>query len=79
MLLQLTHITTAMSLDAAGVTMALRKNYPDDSVLTAVFAGMTANGSFVYACTYNDEVQGFVGNCTAYVQYDDHGRMSACY
>lgn len=79
MLLQLTHITTAMSLDAAGVTLALRKNYPEDSVKTAISAGMTANGSFVYACTYDDKERGFENNCTVYVQYDDRGRMSACY
>lgn len=78
MFLQQTHITSAMSLTPAAVTVALRKNYPQDTVKTAKFLGMTCNGSFVYDCTYSDESD-FDVECYIYVQFDNKGRMSACY
>ena len=80
MLLQKTHINAAMSLDAAGVTFALHNNdYPDDSVKTASYAGMTANGSFVYHCTYFDEDTGKDEDCMVYVHYTYIGILVADY
>lgn len=80
MLLQQTHINAAMSLDAAGVTFALHNNdYPDDSVKTASFAGMTANGSFVYNCTYADDDTGKDEDCRVYVYYTKLFKLVADY
>jgi hypothetical protein len=80
MLLQTTHINAAMSLDAAGVTFALHNNdYPEDSVKTAVYAGMTANGSFVYHCTYFDTDTGKDEDCIVYVHYTNLYKLVADY
>lgn len=79
MLLQLAHIQSAMMLDAAGVTFALRSNYPTDIVKTAEFVGMTANGSFVYFCTYDDDIQGPDATCTVYVHYNSMNKLVADY
>ena len=80
MLLQQTHINAAMSLDAAGVTFALHNNdYPDDSVKTAAYAGMTANGSFVYHCTYFDSDTDKDEDCMVYVHYNNLCKLVADY
>lgn len=80
MLLQPTHIRAAMALDAAGVTFALRNNdYPDDSVKTATYKGMTANGSFVYDCTYFDADTGKDDDCIVYVHYNNLCKLVADY
>jgi hypothetical protein len=80
MLLQETHINAAMKLDAAGVTFALHNNdYPEDSVKTASYAGMTANGSFVYHCTYFDTDTGKDENCIVYVHYTNLYKLVADY
>jgi hypothetical protein len=79
MLLQLTHINAAMSLDAAGVTFALKNNDMDDSVKTASYAGMTANGSFVYHCTFFDTDTCQDEYCMVYVYYTNMYRLVADY
>ena len=80
MLLQQTHISAAMSLDAAGVTFALHNNdYPEDSVKTATYMGMTANGSFVYDCTYYDENFNHDEDCIVYVHYNALCKLVADY
>lgn len=80
MLLQITHIHAAMNLDAAGITFALRNNdYPDDSVKTATYMGMTANGSFVYDCTYFDTDIGKDTECHVYVHYNQMCKLVADY
>jgi hypothetical protein len=78
MLLQATHIHAAMTLDAAGVTFALHNNgYPEDSVKSAVYTGMTANGSFVYNCTYFDTNTGKDEDCMVYVHYTNLYKLVA--
>jgi hypothetical protein len=73
-------IISAMSLDADGITAALRNNdYQDESVLTAEFTGMTRNGSFTYTCTYNDQDLGTEEDCIVYVTYTKQMRMVADY
>jgi len=80
MLLKKEHINSAMSLDAAGVTFALRNNeYFDDSVKTATFGGMTESGSFVYFCTFYDESTGVDEDCIVYVRYTSLGKLVADY
>jgi hypothetical protein len=73
-------IISAMSLDADGITAALRNNdYQDESVLTAVFTGMSSSGSFVYECTYNDTDLGTEEACTVYVRFNGVMKMVADY
>lgn len=73
-------VITAMSLDADAVTAALRNNdYPDESVLTAEFAGLTRNGSFTYTCTYRDEDLGTEEDCIVYVTYTKQMQLVADY
>lgn len=80
MLLQQTHINAAMNLSAMGVSFALRNNnYKDDSVNTATYVGMTANGSFVYACTYFDEDLDEDADCIVYVYYNNLCKLIADY
>ena len=79
MLLQKTHINAAMSLDAAGVTFALKNNDLDDTVKTASFAGMTQNGSFVYDCTYADDDTGKDEDCRVYIYYTKTFKLVADY
>ena len=80
MLLKKEHINSAMSLDAAGVTFALHNNdFPDDSVKTAQFSGMTTNGSFVYHCTYFDTDTGTDEDCMVYVYYTKLFKLVADY
>lgn len=84
MLLKMEHINSAMSLDAAGVNFALRNNgYHDDTVLTAVFHGMSQTGSFVYHCTYHDNDDGSHdgtdADCIVYVKYNKLFRLVADY
>jgi len=67
MLLNKNHIDAVTSMDA---TALIRNGYPEDSVQTAVFKGMTPGGSFVYVCTsynpHNDRIEDF----NVYVKYD---------
>lgn len=80
MLLQATHIHAAMNLDAVGVTFALHNNdYPEDSVKSASYAGMTANGSFVYHCTYFDTDTQKDEDCIVYVHYTNLYKLVADY
>lgn len=79
MLLHPVHINAAMSLDAAGVTFALRNNDYDDSVKTASCEGMTTTGSFVYHCTYFDIDSGKDEDCTVYVHYTNLFKLVADY
>ena len=80
MLLQPTHIHAAMNLDAAGITFALHNNnYPEDSVKSASYLGMTANGSFVYDCTYFDTDIGKDTECHVYVHYNQMCKLVADY
>jgi hypothetical protein len=73
-------IISAMSLDADGVTAALRNNdYQDESVLTAVFKGMNDNGSFVYECTYNDTYDATEQACMVYIHFNERMQMVAEY
>ena len=80
MLLKKEHINSAMSLDAVGVSFAVRnKGYTDDSVKTAVFGGMTTSGSFVYYCTYADSDTGKDEDCIIYVRYTERGVLTGEY
>lgn len=79
MLLKKEHINSAMNLDAAGVTFALKNNDLDDTVKTASYKGMTANGSFVYDCTYFDEDTGKDEDCFVYVHYTNLFKLVADY
>jgi hypothetical protein len=80
MLLKKEHINSAMSLDAAGVSFALRNNdYPDDKVKTATFGGMTEMGSFVYHCTYADSDTCKDEDCIVYVRYNKLCKLVAEY
>ena len=79
MLLHPVHINAAMSLDATGVTFALKNNDMDDTVKTASFAGMTTNGSFVYHCTYFDTDTGEDEDCIVYVYYTKMFKLVADY
>ena len=80
MLLQQTHINAAMSLDAAGVTFALHNNdYPEDSVKTATYAGMTENGSFVYHCTFFNDDTCVDEDCSVFVYYTNLCKLVADY
>lgn len=80
MLLQITHIHAAMNLDAAGITFALHNNdYPEDSVKSASYLGMTANGSFVYDCKFFDTDMGKDEDCIVYVHYNQMCKLVADY
>lgn len=80
MLLKKEHINTVMNLTAETVTLALHNTgYPEDSVKTAVFGGMTPYGSFVYYCTYADRDTKEDEDCVLYVRYNDRGVMLAEY
>jgi hypothetical protein len=80
MLLQPVHINTAMSLGANGVTLALHTNgYVEDVVSAASFAGMTANGCFVYHCTYFDTDTRKNEDCMVYVHYNNRNVLVAEY
>lgn len=80
MLLKKEHINSAMSLDVAGVTRALNNNgYPEASVKTAVFAGMSETGTFVYHCTYFDTDTQKDEDCSVYVNYTNLYKLVADY
>ena len=79
MLLQPVHINAAMSLDAAGVTFALKNNDMDDTVKTASYVGMTANGSFVYHCTFFNDDTCVDEDCSVFVYYTNLCKLVADY
>lgn len=80
MLLKLEHIVSATTLAPVTVEFALaRSGYTEDRIKTAVFAGMTTNGSFVYDCVYDDKLAGMLQDCRVYVSYDNSGKLVADY
>lgn len=80
MLLQKTHLHTVMNLDANGVTLALHNaGFPEDSVKTATFAGMTSGGTFIYNCTYFDTDTKTDEDCRVHVYFTNKGVMHADY
>ena len=80
MLLQKTHIHSAMNLGANGITLALHNaGYAEDCVKTAEFVGLTVGGSFVYNCTYFDTDSGVDEDCMVFVYYTNTGVMQAGY
>ena len=72
-------IVRCSGLTTQQVEQALKKNYPEDSIRTSEFVGITNTGEFAYKCKYFDRYEGMEQMIKVFVWEKGNGELVAEY
>ena len=72
-------IVRCSGLTTQEVEQALKKNYPQDSIRTSKFIGITNTGEFAYKCHYFDRYEGMEQMIKVFVWEKGNGELVAQY
>ena len=72
-------IVRCSGLTTQQVEQALKKNYPQDSIRTSEFIGITNTGEFAYKCKYFDRYEGMEQMIKVFVWEKGNGELVAEY